>query len=95
MSHIGTSFQDLDTQGPLPGGRQAVFGRDVIANTLGQFQTTQTSRSQNNGVVIATIQLGQTGLDIATQGTDVQVRVALSNLGLAAQTGSAYDGTSR
>ena len=85
----------LDPHGALAASRQAVFGADRGTDATLEAETNQPGGSQDDRVVLAGIQLGQTGINVATEELDFQVGAARQQLGLTAQTGSADHATGR
>ncbi|MNV59011.1 hypothetical protein D3C71_1514110 [compost metagenome] len=61
--------------------RRLQAGDDAIA----QAQPFQPGHGQHDGVVAAVVELGQTGVDVAAQVQQLQVRAQRTQLGLAAQ----------
>ena len=85
----------LDADGALCGGRQP--GRHAQAGPDAgiEAQALQAGHGQDDGVVVAGIELGQTGVDVATQIAHLQIRSSRLDLGMAAQGGGADDGAGR
>ena len=77
----------LDTDRPLADGWQALFRLDEGANTLAKTQPNQTRCRQDDGVIIAVIQLGQPRVDVSAQWRNFQVRPPRLQLALAAKAG--------
>ena len=72
--NLAINTATLDTHSTLAAGRQAGFDADRGANPRGKAQANQAGSSENDGVVLASIQLGQTGINVATQKMNLQVR---------------------
>ena len=89
LLQFGIADPALDTDGALTARRQAVLGRDGSADARFETEANQACSSENDGVVLTGIQLGQAGVDVATQEMDFQIRAAGQQLGLAAQAGGA------
>src|SRR3989344_7302438 len=79
----------FDTYSALTTGRQAVFSANRGTDARFEPQANQAGRGQDNSVVLASIELGHTVVDVATQEPDFPVRTARQQLGLTAQTGGA------
>jgi hypothetical protein len=73
---------------PWPGGRQAVPA-PAARGCARQAQALEAGGGQDDGGVIATVQLAQTGIEIAAQRLDHQMRVARRDQRLAAQAAGA------
>ena len=79
----------LDGEGALAGRGRRAFGIDHLADLAAQTQADQPRRGQDDGVRLATVELGQARVDIAAQRQDFEVWPRPQRLGLAAQAGGA------
>ncbi len=86
---------NFDAERALPGSRQALRGIQHGADARAQSQALQPGRSQDDGGIVATIELGQARIQIAAQGLDPQLRVARAQHRLATQAGGAYHAARR
>ncbi|MCY1352315.1 hypothetical protein D9M69_386050 [compost metagenome] len=84
---VGTAA--FDAHRALAAGRQAVLDTDPRADARLEAEADQAGGGEDDGVVFAGIELGQAGVDVATQELDLQVRPAGQQLRLAAQAGGA------
>ena len=74
VGKVGASGGDFDAQCALPCRGQAVGRREDFADAAVQAQALQAGGGKDDGIVIAVVELGQAGLDVAAQGFDGQVR---------------------
>ena len=74
----------LDADGTLAHGRKRQLWRQGHANARLQPQTLEAGNGEDNGIVIAVIQLAQTRADVTAQRANDQVRTALCQLTLTA-----------
>jgi len=86
---IGTAT--FDTDGALATGRQAVVDTDRRGDTVFESQPDQAGRCEDDRVVLAGIELGQAGIDVAAQKADFQIGTARQQLRLTTQAGGADD----
>ena len=91
VGKVGASGGDFDAQCALPCRGQAVGRREDFADAAVQAQALQAGGGKDDGIVIAVVELGQAGLDVAAQGFDGQVRELCPQLCFAAQAGCADD----
>ena len=82
---------NLDAQGALARGGQHGGGFEDAADAVGHAQALQARRGENDGVVLAFVQLAQAGVEVAAQGFDLQVGAQRLQQHLAAQAGCADD----
>ncbi len=83
----------LDAQCALAGSGQHAARFEFTADALGHVQALEAGGRQHDGVVLAFVQLAQTGVEVAAQRLDLQVRAQGLQQHLAAQAGGADDGT--
>ena len=85
----------FDGQGALAdGGNHRIDGQE-LCDAVGPAQALQTGFGQDDGVVLAVVELLQARVDVAPQIGDEQVRPGVEELGLAAQARRADTGTGR
>ncbi len=72
--NVGTAA--LDAHRALTTCRQAVIDADGGGDAVLEAQTDQARRGEDDGVVLAGIQLRQAGVDVAAQKADLQVWAA-------------------
>jgi hypothetical protein len=89
------AFGDFDRHRALPGGRQADVRLQHRADALRQAEALEAGGGQDDGRVVAAIELAQAGIEVAAQRLDDQVRVARRDQRLAAQAAGADDGAGR
>jgi hypothetical protein len=89
---LGIAGTALDRDRALGGGRDEAWRAQALADAFAQAQPLQAGGGQDDGVVIAGIELGQTGIDVAAQVAQLQVGPVRPQQGLAAQRGGADDG---
>lgn len=70
----------LDTDRALTAGRQTLIDANAGADALAEAKADQPRSSEDDGVVLASIELGQSGVDVAAQELDFQVRPARQQL---------------
>ena len=92
---VAAAGQDLDRHRALPGGRQAVLGFEQRADALRQAEALQAGGGQDDGRVLAAIELAQAGIEVAAQRLDDQLRIARRDQRLAAQAAGADHGAGR
>ena len=80
---------DLDSDGSLPNRRDHLVCGDRRRNSIRQSQPVQTRSSQNNGVILALVQLSQPCIDITAQLSDFDIRSQVLDLGQTARAGGA------
>ena len=85
----------FDADSPLTVGRQALLRLDKGGDAVRHLQSFQTGGGEDDGVVLTGIQLGEAGVDVATQVADHQIRAGGAQLALAAQAGGADHGPLR
>ena len=91
VNQIGSVRGDFYAQRALPCGGQAVGGEKHGLDACVQAQPFQPCGGENNGIVVAVIQLGEAGLHVAAQRADGEMREAGAQLRFAAQAGCADD----
>ena len=64
---------DFNAQGPLPGGRQHLFGVENVADAGRHLQPLEASGRQHDAGVLALVELAQAGVEVAAQRLDLQV----------------------
>src|SRR5690606_4941434 len=74
---------------------QTVFDADAGADAFTETKADETGRGEDDGVVLAGIELGQTGVDVAAQELNLQIRAARQQLRLTPQAGSTDDRSRR
>ncbi len=82
----------LDAQRSLTGSGQADLGRQILAGTSGQSQPGETGSGQHEGIVLAIVQLAQTGVHVAPDGLDQQIGTPGQKLRAPAQARRAHPG---
>ena len=85
----------FNAQGPLARGRQHGCVGECGADALAHLQPFEARCGQNNRVVLAFVELAQTGVEVAAQGLNLQVRPQGLQQHLAAQAGGAHHRTLR
>jgi hypothetical protein len=85
----------FDAHRSLAHGRQALGRVEPGTDALGEPQTLQAGRGQDDCIEIPGVELGQAGVDVAAQRDDVQRRERGPQLGLAPQAGGADAGPGR
>ncbi len=85
----------FDADRTLTVGRQALLRLDEGGDAMCHLQTLQAGGGENDGVIFTGIQLGETGIDVATQVADHQIRAGGPQLTLTAQAGGADHGALR
>ena len=72
----------LDADGTLSHGRERQLWRQRLANARLKPQTLKAGNGEDNGIVIAVIQLAQTRADVTAQRANDQVRATFRQLTL-------------
>jgi hypothetical protein len=72
----GIFVTNLDTNGTLTNGWQKLLRWQKFGYARFPAHTLHPGRSQHNGIVFSVIELGQTGVDVATQIQNLQIRAA-------------------
>ncbi len=85
----------LDADRALAVGRQALFRLDEGGNAVRHLQPFQAGGGEDDGVVFTGVQLGETGVDVAAQVANDQIRACCAQLALATQAGGADHGALR
>ncbi|MGF6740317.1 hypothetical protein OKW47_004063 [Paraburkholderia atlantica] len=86
---------NLDAERALSRRGQTILGIEQRADTIGETETLQPGRGQNDRRVVAAIELGESGIEIAAQRPHVEMRIAHAQHRLAPQTRGADHGTGR
>jgi len=95
VQHIGPVGPDFDAQGALARSGQGLFRGQNGPDTVFHPQTDEARRRQDNGVVLAFVQLAHPGIQIAPQALDLQMGILGPQNGLTAQAGGAHHGPVR
>ena len=74
----------LDTNSALSGGGKTELGLNRRPNSRLETQTNQAGTGEDDGVKLATIKLGESGIHIAAQKTNLQIRAMTAQLATAA-----------
>ena len=65
---IGVAQADLDAERALSGGRAHDLGLDDFLDVLGLAQPLEAGGGQDDGIVLALLQLAHAGVHVAAQG---------------------------
>jgi len=84
---IGPRRQAFDTERALSGGRQRHLGRHHRADALAQSEPGQPGRGEDDCVVLAFVELAQTGVEVAAQAGHGKEGILRMDLRFAAQRG--------
>ncbi|MNN18055.1 hypothetical protein D3C81_1312590 [compost metagenome] len=93
--HLCIVLAAFDGHRCLCRGRQPLRCAQAVADAVAQLQPLQTGAGQDDGVVIAGIELAQARIDVAAQVARLQVRAQGAQLGLSAQRRGADAGALR
>lgn len=85
----------FDADRALTVGGQALFRLDEGGDAVRHLQPFQAGGGEDDGVVFTGVQLGETGVDVAAQVADHQIRACRAQLALATQAGGADYGSLR
>src|SRR5690606_34160910 len=93
--HPRVVHANFDSNRSLPPRRQAPFGGDALADALAEIEAQQSRRGEDDGVVIAGIEFGETRIDVAAQAEYLEIGPIRGQLTLPAQARSADPGPQR
>ncbi len=79
----------LHADDALGRGRQHLLGYEQLADAIVELESLEPGSGQDDGVIVAVIELGQARVDVAAQPVDFEIGKSLAHLRLAAQARSA------
>src|ERR1700675_401884 len=93
LASSGIAFADFDAECTLSGSGAHDFGGNNLLDQLRLTEALQSTRCENDCVVLALFELAQARVDAAAQRMDVEIRADGFELSLTAKAGCAYTPT--